>query len=704
MEAQTGIALIAAPAGYGKTALTVEWEARDARPFARVTPGEEHDAHTSAFVVAIEQELDEVAPVAGGRRASSTRTRRGSAAVALARLVRSLRARPPFVLVLDDMHALRSSASAEAVRTLARHVPAGSALALCTRSGPALSTGRLRANRELTEIRAEDLVLSKAESVALFEMSGLDLSAGDADDLAAKAEGWPAGVYLAAVAVGGQPDARAAVTRFGGDDAIVAEYIRDEVLAAVPAESAAFLERASVLDELTGPTCDAVLDRSGSGELLAAIGRDDFLLVPLDRREESYRCHGLLAGMLRGELRRSHPEEETRLHRRASDWYGARADVDRAMHHAVAAGDTARAAGLLASNAPEYVTHARNGTMEHWLDNFTPDEIADQPALALAVANSHLLTGELAPVQRWASVTRRVLHETPPRRRSRELEATVALLHAAVGHAGAESMGRDAARAYELLPEDSSWRPICCLLVGVASHVTGDRDVAETHLLEGVRRGTVAAPNIQTLCLAQLALAAAGRDEREAAAAFSARGMAQIDRYALRTYPTSALVIATAACVDARRGRVEEARRHAQEARRLLDALTGFVPWYEFETRLMLAGASVRLGDAQGARELVASARPFLRQMPDATALHRWLERMAERAEAAATQPVPLTPAELRILAFLPTHLSFREIADRLHVSANTVKTQAHAVYRKLDAGTRSQAVTLATDMGLLDV
>jgi LuxR family maltose regulon positive regulatory protein len=369
----------------------------------------------------------------------------------------------------------------------------------------------------------------------------------------------------------------------------------------------------------------------------------------------------------------------------------------------VAAGDAARAAGLLASNAPEYVTHARNGTMEDWLGSFTPDEIAAHPALSLAAANSHLLKGDLAPVQRLASTARRVLCETAPRERSTDLEATVALLDAAVGRAGAGPMGSDAAHAYELLPEDSSWRSLCCLLMGVSQHLTGDYDAAEARLLEGARRGTVAAPNIQTLCLAQLALIEAQRGDWERAAGFSARAMAQANRYALRAYPTSALVLAASATVNAHRGRVDEAQTDSRAARRLLGALTDFSPWYEVETRLALASAAVRLSDARGARELVASAERFARRMPDATVLHEWIEDARTRAQDASTRPALLTTAELRILAFLPTHLSFREIADRVYVSANTVKSQAHAVYRKLDAASRSEAVARAAELGLLE-
>jgi LuxR family maltose regulon positive regulatory protein len=296
-----------------------------------------------------------------------------------------------------------------------------------------------------------------------------------------------------------------------------------------------------------------------------------------------------------------------------------------------------------------------------------------------------------------------VLHETPAPKRSSDQEATVALLDAALGREGVVPMRSDAARAYELLPEDSSWRPICCLIEGVSHHLTGDRDAAEQRLLEGVRRATVAAPNIQTLCLAQLALVAAERDDLESAAGYSARALAQVERYALRTYPTSALVFAASAAIRARRGRVDEAQEDAREARRLLGMLTDFMPWYVVETRLVLASAAVRLSDSPGARELVASAEPLVRRMPEATVLHEWIGLTLDRALDPSSGPALLTTAELRILGFLPTHLSFREIADRLYVSANTVKTQAHAVYRKLDAGSRSEAVTRATEIGLID-
>jgi LuxR family maltose regulon positive regulatory protein len=217
----------------------------------------------------------------------------------------------------------------------------------------------------------------------------------------------------------------------------------------------------------------------------------------------------------------------------------------------------------------------------------------------------------------------------------------------------------------------------------------------------------VAAPNVQTLCLAQLALLAGERDDWETGAAFAARAVAQVGHYGLAEYPTSALVFAVSALVRTRRGRVKEAQEDAREAKRLLAQLTDFVPWYESETRIVLARAALRLSDAAGARDLLAGAARFVRRSPGAAVLQTWIDDAMAQAQAAGLSatpvPVALTTAELRILTFLPTHLSFREIASRLYVSANTVKTQAHAVYRKLNAASRSEAVARAAELGLLD-
>jgi LuxR family maltose regulon positive regulatory protein len=269
-------------------------------------------------------------------------------------------------------------------------------------------------------------------------------------------------------------------------------------------------------------------------------------------------------------------------------------------------------------------------------------------------------------------------------------------------------MAQEAARGASLQSEDSRCLPICRFLEGVAHHLDGSPEAAEKLLEDGARRGAAAAPNVQVLCLAQLALMAAGRDDWEGAADLCARARAQVAHFNLAVYPTTALVFAVSAHVRARLGRVVDAGADVRDARRLLAGLGDFAPWYEAEARTALARALLRLGDLPAARELIAEARRYGRRMADAPALGEWLDDAEAHASSVAAValhgPAPLTSAELRILGFLPTHLSFREIAGRLYVSANTVKTQAHAVYRKLGASSRSQAVAQATQLGLIDV
>jgi LuxR family maltose regulon positive regulatory protein len=287
------------------------------------------------------------------------------------------------------------------------------------------------------------------------------------------------------------------------------------------------------------------------------------------------------------------------------------------------------------------------------------------------------------------------------------LPAGVAVIEAVASRQGLVPMANHAAQAYDREDQDSPWRSIFCLLRGVADHLTGDRTHAREHLEDGIHRSAVAAPNVETLCLSQLAMIAVEEGDWDQGVDLIARAVHQVERHSLASYPASALTFAVSADVRSHVGHVDEGKRDARRAAHLLAGLSNFIPWYEAETRIVLARAALRLADIGEARALLAEASQLARRVPDAIVFEGWLDDTWGLIDSASTSalagPAALTMAELRILRFLPTHLSFREIGARLHVSTNTVKTQAHAVYRKLDARSRSEAVSRAAEIGLLE-
>ena len=461
--------------------------------------------------------------------------------------------------------------------------------------------------------------------------------------------------------------------------------------------------RTSILDVLSGPVCDATLGTNGSGGVLRELARANVLLVPLDQSDTAYRYHGMFGEMLVAELRRSEPELEPELQRRAGAWHTEHGDLEHAIEHVVAAGDLRAAGGLLWAGATAHVLCGRTATIGYRLARFADEEIAADPGLALSAAAVHLVRGERDLVEHWAAAAERSLATVAPE--DAALLAGVEIMRAAVARRGLERMTEGAATAYALAADDSPWRSLCCLLAGVGAHLTGDPGQARTHLQEGARRGVIAAPAIQVLCLAQLALLAIDEGDWDEAEALIARARAQVDRVGLGDCPLSALVFAVSARVLAQRGRAEQAQDDRRAALTQLARLTECFPWYESQVRVALAGAALRLGDAGATRTLLAEASRDVREMPEAVVLATWVDQSRAAAESLAETvagPSSLTTAELRVLQLLPTHLSFREMAGGLHVSANTVKTHAHAVYRKLDACSRSEAVLRAREAGLL--
>jgi LuxR family transcriptional regulator, maltose regulon positive regulatory protein len=681
------LVVVVAPAGYGKTTVLSQWAEHDPRPFAWIRLDSRHD-DPGDLIASIGDTLELGTPI---------RT--------VADLAERVPARPhPFVLVVEDVQSIHGMDAFAVLGAIAEAMPPGSQLAIATRREPALPLGRLRAHRKLLELRTADLAMGRSEAAALLDVAGLRVDRDELDSVLTRTEGWPAGLYLAALSLRGEPDVGAALDRFAGDDRIVAEYMHDELLGSLREEQVGFLRRTSVLDTMSGAICDAVLDTTGSGAALAELAHSGALLVSLDRADRSYRLHRLFAEMLRAELHRVEPELEAELHRRASALHVAHGQIHPAIRHAVAAGDVNEAGHLLWEHAPARIAHGGDADVRRWLGEFSPGQIAAHAPLALGAAASSLAAGDRQQVERWTASAARSI-DAGPLDGSNPMRAALTILRAATGVDGVAQMGADAASVARAEPADSSWRAIGTLLEGVAHHLAGRRDEARPPLEEGGRGGAAAQPNLQALCLAQLALLAAEDDDWDHAAILTARARSQVKASELEGYPTMSLVFATSGLVRAHRGMVDEARGDLLRSRRLLDQLVDFAPWYEAETRIVLARADLRLGDVTTARAWLSEAAHAVAAIPDAPTLRAWVEEtriQLETATRSAGETCSLTTAELRVLQLLPTHLSFPAIAKRLYVSPNTVKTHARAVYRKLDASSRGQAVTHASAAGLL--
>jgi LuxR family maltose regulon positive regulatory protein len=691
------VALLVAPAGYGKSALLAQWAGAETRRVVgvRMARGEEVTYALARALAPLDAGVHTTLAETGNSRSQRS-------AAALMRALSGALERPGFqcVLMLDDVHDLEDHT---ALADLVEQAAPGVVIALASRSEPDLPIARLRAERRLLELRAPELALSGAEVTRVAAGIGLDLDEQGLETLTRRTEGWPAGVQLAGVALrdGAQP--QRSIERFGGDDRVVADYIRQEVLARLTPDQLTFLVRSSILERLSGALCDHVLQRRRSSEMLRELSRANVLVFPLDRVDREYRCHPLLSQTLRAELRLE-PELEVELRTRATEWYEANGDRGRAIDQAIEAGDLGAAGRLLWSEAPSLLGYGHCPTLIRHLRRFTSEQLGSSASLALTAASAHLALGDRALVEHWTAAAAEML---PTGDSGGSLAGGMLAMRAAVSEEGLAATRDMAARAYELSPEPSPWRALACLVEGATRHLTGDSETARVRLEEGARRGAAQAPAIQVLCLSQLALLAIGEDHWDAAELLATRAHAQIERVGIGDYPTTALTFAVSAAIRARLGQLDACDRDARQAGKLLQQLGSFTPWFTAECRIALAWAAARLSEQRLARRLLDEAEYELRMIPEATVANEWLEACKQQLESVAgarsTDAEPLTKAELRVLQYLPTHLSFLEIAEHLYVSTNTVKTHARAVYRKLAASSRSEAVMHAREAGLLE-
>jgi LuxR family transcriptional regulator, maltose regulon positive regulatory protein len=691
-EAATArVLVVTAPAGYGKTTVVAQWERTNDRPFAWVSLEPRHD-DAGALSAAIGAALD-VAGVDGGTGAD------GPASEAAAGI------RRPCVLVLDDAHHLRTDAALEVVAGVIDAIPQDSQVVIASRRELPLRLGRLTAKRDLVRLTARNLAFSAAEGAALLEAAGLDIDSADTERLVRRTEGWPAALALLALRLAEPGCSLAEVAAAGARDRAIAGYLREEVLAPLSADTRRFLLAISPLERFSGPLCDVLLDTAGSGEILQRLEGENVPIVSLDTHGEWYRLNDLLRDELAGDLARRDPAAVNAIHLRASAWWAEHGDIARAIEHAHLAADMGRVSELVARMLPGAVLAVGCGTLECVLSRFGDDEVRRAPVLALARAWAAVDTGPTEACHYWAAVAEAALASAPAT--DTAVPVGLTLLRAVLADDGVAAMGADAVRTVALEPPGNQWTPLDCYLEGVAAELVGDRQHAVRCLDAGERLASIGAPAMRARILAQLALIALDEDDGERGRSLAEHADAIITEHGLGGRPDLAIIDAIGALTLAKGGHEIGAR---ERAARVVETLgrPGVVPaWSRAQTRLVLAHARLCLGEGPAARTLERQASQAVQDgAADATKLAEDLESLRETLDAFPATSIPgaghLTAAELRVLRYLPTHLSFREIGDRLFLSRHTVKTEAISTYRKLGVNSRTGAVEQARKLGIL--
>jgi LuxR family transcriptional regulator, maltose regulon positive regulatory protein len=697
------VVVITAPAGYGKTTLAAAWAAESGRRAGWYSVGP-HDDNAAMCLLYIAGALGragiDVGPVfeLAGKKGS----RPARVVAALGSAVAS--AGDDVVLVLDDVDRLRSRACLSIVAAVIAQLPPGSQVVLTARSGPTLPLARLRNERKVIDLGEDDLRMNDDEAAALLHAAGVAIGDDDVAELNAQCEGWPTGLYLAALAMrGGREPGRAP---FSGADRDVSDFFRLEVVDGLPPAERDLLLRASVLDRVCGELADHALEAVGMAEALAGLAASNLFVHRVEGEVGWFRFHHLFQEMLRAELERREPAAVERVLTRAADWYEERGEIETAVECALGAGDRERVAALFPLAGPGLVRSGRMSTAERWFEALDdPQLLARNPAVAVVGVIHYSLTGREETTQRWAEAAvagdgRGKMFD------GSKVSTWLAFVHALAFSATVDEMREAAETCRDGLPPDSPLLPAAQHMVGLAYLAGGDTSAADEEFARGYELARTSDGHVgAVLTLALRSLLASARGDRHAAVELAHSSRELLGDAYLHDHAFAAIAHIASARVALDGGARVAATDEIALAHLLLPKLASIHALSSF-ARLELAHLHLALGSAARARELLDEIEELGLRGADVGAIREaaaTLRHDIDRGRSAADQwQSTLTPAELRLLPLLSTHLSFREIAVELGISRNTVKTQAIAVYRKLDVSSRSDAVDRATELGLL--
>ena len=708
--ADAKLVLVEAPAASGKTTLVAQWRASTSedRPFAWVSLDDGDDDLGRLWWYLVHA-LRRACPGFGGDeilRALRVQIPDITGNL-MPILVNELAAlQTPVVIVLDDYHVIKERSCHEQTAFLLLHLPPSITLVIITRADPPLPLARLRAAGEMVEIRMRELRFAPEDAAVLVrDVSGVELGEPDLAVLLERTEGWPGGLYLAALSLRGHPSPSAFIGQFTGDNRFIVDFLAEEVLSRQPGDVRQFLARTAILDRFCAPLCDAVVGSANTAEIIDVLDRENLFLVPLDDNRQWYRYHHLFAQVLRSQLARTEPDIGPILYERASAWHRLSGSKDEAIRYALAADDIAGAVDLIARHWLAYVDSGRAGTVRAWLRSLGDDQIAAHPLAAHSAAWVAALFGDRESMRRWVPVVAAGAHDGPLPDGMRSLEFS-AVLVGTFGFDGIRTMRESAARAVALERDPTSpWYALVMTVLGFSLYLSGAPGAAEALSQAIAHEASVPLVRIMALSAASIVATEEGRLAQAKELASAARHVA--DDGDLGHAPQNSLAYVATGAVHALEGRLEEARSEFRRALRSREQWPGLSPWPTLETLLRLASLLLDLGDRRGAGGLLDEAREILTSLPDGAEAQltrlEWLERrIATRQSRVISLADPLTEREIAVLRLLGGTLSLREIGQELHLSQNTIKTHTQAIYRKLGVSTRHGAVGKGREIGVL--
>ena len=506
LQYTSGVTLISAPAGFGKTTLISEWVAGCERPasWLSLDEGDNDPRRFFAYLIAALQTIAGNIGEEGLAVIHASQPQPLSIESILTDLLNEITTIPGnFILVLDDHHVIDSKSVDDAISFLLEHQPPQLHLVIVTREDPDLPLARLRAQGKMTELRAADLRFTASEAAEfLNRVMGLNLSAEDIAALETRTEGWIAGLQLAAISMQGHQDSASFIQSFTGSHHFVMDYLVEEVLQQQPENIQTFLLRTSILDRLCAPLCDAVLlDPSASGQAtLEFLEHANLFTIPLDNERRWYRYHHLFADLLRQRLQQSlgssARDAESRvneLHIRASQWYEENGLQMQAFQHAAAANDIERAERLI--DGKGIPLHFSGGVVPilDWLDSLPTEVLNAKPSLWWRHAAMLLINGQTAGVgeklQAAEAAVAALLQSTEPDDTMRNLIGQIAAARAtlALTRYDVETMHAQSRRALAYLHSNNlSTRASANWTLGYAYILQGNRVAARQALTEAI--------------------------------------------------------------------------------------------------------------------------------------------------------------------------------------------------------------------------